>query len=196
MLPVDVIAHNKAMQAAIRSSAPDRSERFEQEALLHWADLYRAAKRMLGDTAKAGDAVQETYLIAWRSFERYEAGTNCKAWLFQILFNVVRHERRGWFKWLTGREDDISAVEISAPPAVAGELSDNDILRALDALPETYRAVVLLVDVEEMSYKETSEILEVPIGTVMSRLSRGRNLLRGQLAETAKSYGIFPTEQA
>jgi RNA polymerase sigma-70 factor, ECF subfamily len=167
-----------------------RAADFETEAMPYSRDLYRTALRMLQDSGKAGDAVQETYLLAWKSFDRYERGTNCKAWLYQILFNVVRHERRTWFKWITGREEDAADAVLVATPSIPTELGDQDILAALDRIPSQFRDVVLLVDVEEFSYKETSEMLKVPIGTVMSRLSRGRGLLREELAGVAKSYGI------
>ena len=171
---------------------PDRNTVFETEAMIHSRDLYRTALRLLRDGPKASDAVQETYLLAWKSFDRYEPGTNCKAWLFQILFNVVRHERRTWFKWLTGREEDVAGANIVSSEPVSSRLADQDILNALDRLPVQFREVVLLVDVEELSYKEASEALSIPIGTVMSRLNRGRGLLRQGLAGTAASYGIRP----
>jgi RNA polymerase sigma-70 factor (ECF subfamily) len=163
---------------------------FEAEALPHMDDLFRAAFRMLLDQSKAGDAVQETYLIAWKSFQRYERGTNCRAWLFQILFNVVRHERRKWFKWITGEEEDVAQAQIVAPAPAADALTDGEILAALDRLSVTFREVILLVDVEEFSYKEASEILQVPIGTVMPRLNRARAQLRGQLVGVARTYGL------
>ena len=170
---------------------PPNASDFEAEAMPHMNDVYRLAMRMLQDQAKASDAAQETYLLAWKNFHRYELGTNCRAWLFQILFNVVRHERRSWFKWLTGVEDDV-ANEVASPPPPAGDkLEDKAILAAIDGLPAQFRAVLLLVDVEEFSYKEAAAILQVPIGTVMSRLNRGRALLRGQLAEVARSYGLM-----
>lgn len=174
---------------------PSTDAQFESEAMPHMNDVFRVAMRMLRDQAKASDAVQETYLVAWKSFHRYERGTNCRAWLFQILFNVVRHERRNWFKWLTGAKEDVADVAVlTAAEPVAVHLEDKAILAALDRIPEQFRAVVLLVDVEEMSYKETSSILGVPIGTVMSRLSRGRTLLRSQLADVARSYGLAAVE--
>ena len=163
---------------------------FEAEALPHLNDLYRAAVRLLLDQSKASDAVQETYLLAWKSFQRYQPGTNCRAWLFQILFNVIRHERRAWFKWITGKEEDLAQREIVAPQPVSQNLTDGDILSALDTLPVPFREALLLIDVEEFSYKEASEILRVPIGTVMSRLSRARGLLRGQLTNVARAYGL------
>lgn len=166
---------------------------FESEAMPHMNDVFRVAMRMLRDQAKASDAVQETYMVAWKSFHRYERGTNCRAWLLQILFNVVRHER--WFKWLTGAKEDLAdTVVLTAPEPVADKLQDKAILAALDEIPAQFRAVVLLVDVEEFSYKETSAILEVPIGTVMSRLSRGRMLLRERLTDVARSYGLAAVE--
>lgn len=168
----------------------DRMEAFEAEAMGHSNDLYRTALRLLQDASKASDAVQETYLLAWKSFDRYKRGTNCKAWLFQILFNVVRHERRNWFKWITGKEQDAGESTLAADAPIPDHLSDQEILAALDRLPRQFREVVLMVDVEEFSYKETSEMLHVPIGTVMSRLSRGRGILRQELTAVAAAYGI------
>lgn len=172
------------------SIAAQSMEAFESEALPYIDDLFRAAARMLQDHGKASDAVQETYLIAWKSFCKYERGSNCKAWLFQILFNVVRHERRNWFKWITGKDEDFAGAQLIAPATIPDALTDGNILAALDALPAQFRDALLLVDIEEFSYKEASEILKVPIGTIMSRLNRARGLLRGQLASVARSYGI------
>jgi RNA polymerase sigma-70 factor (ECF subfamily) len=171
---------------------PDRAAEFEQEALPHLNDLFRTALRLLRDQAKASDAVQETYLVAWKTFEKYQRGTNCRAWLFQILFHVVRHERRKWFKWITGVEEDIAESVLVAPQPVSSTLTDGEVVAAVDQLPIQFREVLLLVDVDEFSYKEVSEILRVPIGTVMSRLSRARGLLRARLAGVAQSYGITP----
>ena len=178
------------LQTTAGTTESNRLAVFEAEAMSHYKDLYRAALRMLQHADKASDAVQEAYVLAWKSFAKYEAGTNCRAWLFQILFNVVRHERRNWFKWITGKEDDLSQTAMAAPQPVPESLSDNAVLAALDNIPAQFRAVVLLVDVEEFSYKEASEVLSVPIGTVMSRLNRGRGLLREQLADVARSYGL------
>ena len=163
---------------------------FEAEALPYMNDLFRTAVRLLQDQAKANDAVQETYLIAWKGFHRYERGTNCKAWLYQILFNVVRHERRKWFKWITGKQEDMAEAQLVAPTPIPESITDSAILKAIDGLSKQFRDVLLLVDVEEFSYKEASDILNVPIGTVMSRLSRARTSLRAELTEVARSYGI------
>ena len=157
----------------------------------HLNELYRTAARLLGDGAKAEDAVQETYLQAWKSFGRFEPGTNCRAWLFKILVNTIHHHRRSWFN-LRRVPDSAEILDqtAAAPPPVPERLAQGEILRALDRLPADYRAAVLLADVQEFSYKEIAGLLDVPIGTVMSRLSRGRKLLREQLSELARSYGI------
>ncbi|MFN0166903.1 MAG: sigma-70 family RNA polymerase sigma factor [Bryobacteraceae bacterium] len=176
--------------------ASPRMAAFEAEAMPHHQDLFRTAMRMLQNQDKASDAVQEAYQLAWKLFDKYEAGTNCRAWLSQILFNVVRHERRNWFKWITGKEEDLSQTELAAPPEVPDTLTDSAILAALDRMPEQFRAVVLLTDVEEFSYKEASQILNIPIGTVMSRLSRGRAQLREELRDVAQSYGVLCTRAA
>jgi RNA polymerase sigma-70 factor (ECF subfamily) len=182
----------KQMVEALEDQATEGSlAAFETEALPHMNDLFRAAARLLQDQNKASDAVQETFLIAWKSFDKYQRGSNCRAWLFQILFNVVRHERRNWFKWMTGREEDIADAQLTSPAPVPDCLTDGDILAALDALPAQFREVLLLVDVQEFSYKEASEILRVPIGTIMSRLSRARGILKVRLADVARSHGIL-----
>jgi len=135
--------------------------------------------------------VQETYLQAWKSFDRFEAGTNCRAWLFKILVHTVFHQRRKWFHWRAVKESEEILEQTAAEPAPVPErMAAEEILRALDGLPADYRAAVVLADVEEFSYKEIAGILHVPIGTVMSRLSRGRKLLRERLSGLARSYGI------
>jgi RNA polymerase sigma-70 factor (ECF subfamily) len=169
-------------------------QQFEAEALPHLNDIFRSASRLLLDPGRANDAVQETYLLAWKTFDRYQRGTNCRAWLFGILFNVVRHERRKRLKWITGATEDFAEMDLVASEPVPDKMTDGEILAALDQLPMRYREVLLLVDVEEFSYKEASEILEVPIGTVMSRISRARAQLRGQLAHVARSYGLSLAE--
>ena len=173
------------------SADPSQAERFEAEALPHLNNIFRAALRMVGDNARAEDVAQEVYLQAWQSFQRFEPGTNCHAWLFKILFHCVNHDRRKWLRFRLMHESDVDTeanlVHIEPIPE---RLTDNDILGALDRLPSDYRAIVLIVDVEEFSYKDASQILSIPLGTVMSRLSRGRKLLREQLGEVARRYGI------
>jgi RNA polymerase sigma-70 factor (ECF subfamily) len=174
-------------------SKPPQSGEFERVALPHLKELYRTALRLLGDGVKAEDAVQETYLQAWKSFARFESGTNCRAWLFKILVNTIHHHRRSWFNLRRVKDsDEILDQTPACGPPVPEHIAEGEILRALHCLPADYRAAVLLADVEEFSYKEISRILDVPIGTVMSRLSRGRRLLRAQLSEVARSYGIGP----
>ncbi len=165
--------------------------RFEAEAMPHLNDIFRTATRILGDSARAEDVAQEVYLQAWKSFHRFEPGTNCRAWLFKILFHCVNHHRRKWFRFPMLKEtDEFIEVNLTYTEPVPAHLTDGDILTALDRIPADFRAVILMVDVEEFAYKEAAEILSIPIGTVMSRLSRGRKLLKGQLADVARSYGI------
>lgn len=168
---------------------------FEAEALPHSRDLYRVALRLMGDPAKAEDIVQEVYLLAWKSFDRYQRGTNCRAWLFKILFNTVQSQFRKWFntKLIAGGGEFLEQTLVYTPPLPV-RLSDQDILDALEKLSPEYRAVLLLADVEDFAYKEIAEALEIPIGTVMSRLSRARRLLRKELVEVARSYGIGKPE--
>ena len=164
---------------------------FDAEAMPHLNDLYRTAARMLGDRARAEDVVQEVYLQDWKSFHRFEKGTNCRAWLFKILFHCVNHHRRKWFRFpLLKENEEFLEANLIAPSSIGQHLTDGEILAALDRIPGDFRSVVLLVDVEEFAYKDAAEILQVPIGTVMSRLSRGRKLLRDQLSDVARSYGI------
>jgi RNA polymerase sigma-70 factor (ECF subfamily) len=167
-----------------------RSDEFERAALPHLKEIYRAAARLLGDSARAEDVVQETYLQAWKSFDHFEPGTNCRAWLFKIMVNTIHHHRRKWFNLrLVKESEDVLEQAVAAAP-VPGRITEDAVLRALGGLPEDYRAAVLLADVEGFSYKEIAGVLNVPIGTVMSRLSRGRKLLREQLGDLARSYGI------
>jgi RNA polymerase sigma-70 factor (ECF subfamily) len=169
-----------------------KNQRFEAEAMPHLSDLYRTAIRLLGCEARAEDVAQEVYLQAWKSFERFESGTNCRAWLYKILFHCVHHHRRKWFRFPLFKEsDEFAEAKLAYAPPVPEHLTDEEILGALDRIPLDYRAVVLLVDVQEFSYKESAEILSVPVGTVMSRLSRARKLLREQLGEVARSYGVI-----
>jgi RNA polymerase sigma-70 factor, ECF subfamily len=176
---------------ASETPATSGADRFEAEAMPHLNDIFRTAVRILGDRARAEDVSQEVYLQAWKSFHRFEPGTNCRAWLFKILFHCVNHHRRKWYRFplLKENEEFVEANLTYAEP-VPEHLTDEEILAALDRIPADFRAVVLLVDVEEFAYKDAADILSVPIGTVMSRLSRGRKLLREQLTEVAQSYGI------
>ena len=160
----------------------------------HLNDLFRTALRLTGERGNAEDVMQEVYLQAWRSFDRFESGTNCRAWLYKILFHCVSHHRRKWFRFpLLKETEEFLEANLLAPAPVAEHVTDGEILKALDEIPAEFRSVVLLVDVEEFAYKEVAGILSIPIGTVMSRLSRGRALLRKRLAEVASAYGIGKT---
>lgn len=167
-------------------------EIFEAEAMHHIDDLYRTAKRLTRNETEADDLVQETYMQAWRSFGNYELGTNCRAWLYKILFNKYDHHRRKQFtqsKYF--QEADELVFELSAARVPVPEhLTDSEVIFALGKLPEHYRSVVLLADVHEFDYKEVAQILEIPMGTVMSRLNRARTQLKRSLARVAREYGI------
>jgi RNA polymerase sigma-70 factor (ECF subfamily) len=164
---------------------------FEAVAVPHLHDLYRTAVHLVRDRTEAQDLVQNVYLQAWKAFHRFEPGTNCRAWLFKILFNEIRHYRRKWFSNRTVSEGEHSFEETLAyEPPIPEEIKDEDVLIALDEIPLEFREVVLLADVHEFAYKEIAETLNVPVGTVMSRLSRGRKHLRLKLASYAKARGI------
>jgi len=171
--------------------ASTTEQRFESEAMPYLNDIFRTAARIMGDKDRAEDVTQEVFLQAWKSFHRFEAGTNCRAWLYKILFHCVNHHRRKWFRFPILKEtEEFIEANLPAAESIPEHLTDQEILNALDAIPVDYRSVVVLVDVEEFAYREAAEILAVPIGTVMSRLSRGRKILKEQLADVAKSYGL------
>jgi RNA polymerase sigma-70 factor, ECF subfamily len=166
-------------------------ERFEAVALLHMQELYRTAVAMLRDRNQAEDIVQETYLRAWKAFSSFTPGTNCRAWLFKILFREISHHRRNWFnRFQFCGPEALDGLIYKAPQSE--DLTDEEILSALKKLPARFAEVVLLADVHEFTYREIEETLNIPIGTVMSRLSRGRSLLRSYLAG-AHGEGARPT---
>ncbi len=151
---------------------------FETHALVHLDALMRAAARLCGSREAAEDVVQETYLQAWRYWRTFQPGTNCRAWLFRILFNVIK--KRSGEKNADVPLDE-SAFENVLRFEPAGQIEEWEVLEAFDRLAEDQRAVLLLVVVEEMTYKEAAVALGVPMGTVMSRLSRARTELRRML---------------
>ena len=166
------------------------SEAFAALALPYLNELYRSARHTLGNEAAAEDVVQETYLQAWRSFHRFEPGTNLRAWLFKILFHVVSHQRRKWlrFDWgWTARDEARWEETLVYQPPVTPHLTDQEIIAALGRLPEAFQAVLLLAVVEEFTYKESAEILQIPVGTVMSRLYRARKMLARELQKSARA---------
>ncbi len=165
-----------------------KAEDFEAAALPHLNGLFRTAARLIGNRSEAEDLVQEVYLQAWKSFHRFEPGTNCRAWLFKILLYKISHHRRQRLRLVTDNEWIIE--ELAYEPRVPEHLRDEEVLMSLEKIPAYYREAILLADVEEFSYQEIASMLNVPIGTVMSRLSRGRKLLRIELAGIAEAYGI------
>jgi RNA polymerase sigma-70 factor (ECF subfamily) len=160
-------------------------EQFEAEALPYLRRLYGIAYRMTRNAYDAEDLVQETFLRAYRSFDRYTPGTNIRAWLYTILQRV----RTDALRRLARRPEAVELLEDTlAVPPPQGELASGgeDIASALARLPESFRVAVLLRDIEEFSYQEIARILEVPMGTVMSRIHRGRALLRQALGGSTR----------
>ena len=180
----------------------DRLRRFEEEALPHLGALFNTALRMTRNRSDAEDLVQDTYFKAYRFFDRYAAGTNCKAWLFKILTNTginafAKRARRP----TNVSFDDVEPILAGAsapgpglpPPgnfAALADLLDDEVKAALESVPEPFRLVLLLAGVEGFAYKEIAEILEIPIGTVMSRLFRARKLLQSALREYGRRRGL------
>jgi RNA polymerase sigma-70 factor (ECF subfamily) len=178
-----------------RQGLPVVSPAFESEALASLDSLYRAARRLTRVPADAEDLVQETYLKAFRAADRFEPGTNLRAWLFTILHNTARNRARDRARDTVAIDSELVDRAADAPTPIGsvsgrGETPESLLLRetlgpelqaAIDDLPEAFRQAVWLRDVEEFSYAEIAEMLSVPIGTVMSRISRGRRLLFDQL---------------
>ena len=164
---------------------------FEEEALPHLADLFRVAVWLVRNSAEAEDLVQETFTEALKSFHRYEVGTNCKAWMTTIMYhlNSKRKRKLGRMQIVEDADEMLADTLVFEPP-VSQKITDEDVLTALEKVPPVFREVILLADVEEFAYREIAEILAVPIGTVMSRLHRGRKILRGELTGFAREYGI------
>lgn len=192
--------------AGRRATAPlDDAElraRFERDVVPLLPNLYSAGLRLTRNPSDAEDLVQETYLRAYRGFARFEEGTNLRAWMYRILTNTfINSYRKKQREPVTVQDDEIedwylfdrlgaSGVEASAESEVLDRLPDEEVQRALEALPEGFRMAVLLADVEGFSYKEVAAILGVPIGTVMSRLHRGRKALQKALWETVQERGL------
>jgi len=180
---------------------------FEREALCHIEPLMAFARRLARSQTEAEDLVQDTFVKALRARGQYQAGTNLRAWLLRILRNtfINRYHRSGLERSATTRSvpDPVSDGWISAATmrsmrdaetlALRPELARH-ISRALDDLPEEFRTVVLLADVEEFAYKEIADVLSCPIGTVMSRLHRGRRILKGKLLQQARDSGLIEPE--
>jgi RNA polymerase sigma-70 factor (ECF subfamily) len=186
-----------------RETAEQRRERFERDALPYLDQLYAAAMRMTRNPADAEDLVQETFVKAYGNFHQFAVGTNLKAWLYRILtntfINTYRKRQRQPQQANTDTVEDwqLAAAEShsstglrSAEMEALDHLPDSDVKEALQKLPEDFRLAVYLADVEGFSYKEIAEIMETPIGTVMSRLHRGRRGLQRLLADYARERGL------
>lgn len=161
---------------------------FEAEVLPHLEGLFRLAMWLEQDRDKAEDLVQETLIEALQSFHRFRIGTNCRAWLISILRHVRANRQRNSARLALVRDpDDRIAATVPFVPPVPQQLTDEQVLAALRRIPQQCQEVIILCDVEEMTYKEIAEALGVPVGTVMSRLHRGRALLRVELSEYSQS---------
>jgi RNA polymerase sigma-70 factor (ECF subfamily) len=178
---------------------------FAEQAMQYAGALYSAALRMTRNTADAEDLVQETYLKGYRSFDRFEDGTNLRAWLFRILTNTYINSYRA--KQRRPAETDLDDIEDlylyrrlgaleaalasrSAEDELMELFTDDEVKSALESLPEPFRLAVILADVEDFSYKEIAEMLDIPIGTVMSRLHRGRKAMHKLLFDFAAERGL------
>ena len=181
---------------------------FADQAMEYMSSLYSAALRMTRNPSDAEDLVQETYLKAYRAFGSFQEGTNLKAWLYRILTNTFINSYRARRRrpeqteldevedlYLYRRLGGLEAVSAgrSAEEEVLEHFTESDVKEAVEALPEQFRMAVLLADVEGFSYKEIAEILDVPIGTVMSRLHRGRRALQKALHEFGTARGLVGT---
>jgi RNA polymerase sigma-70 factor, ECF subfamily len=184
--------------------APELRALFEDQALVFMDQLYAAALRMTRNPADAGDLVQETYVKAYAAFGSFEQGTNLKAWLYRILtntfINIYRKNQRSPYQgtideledWQLGGAESLTQGRStrSAEAEAIDHLPDSDVKAALQSIPEDFRLAVYLADVEGFSYQEIADIMKTPVGTVMSRLHRGRRLLRDLLADYARERGI------
>ena len=181
-------------------------EQFTSDAMQYAPQLFSTALRMTRSRSDAEDLVQETYIKGWRSFHTFQEGTNLRAWLFRIMTNTYinkynAQKRKGTEVELDDVEElflykrlgsiDQSQLSSSAEDQMLDLFTDDEVKNALESLPEDFRIPVLLSDVDGFSYKEIAEMLEIPIGTVMSRLHRGRKAMQKMLYEYARERGLI-----
>jgi len=164
---------------------------FDREAWPHFREITRAALRLTRRPAEAEDLASEVFLQAWKSFAKFERGTNCRAWLYKILWNVNQQRSRKKVPFTLGAEGEAQLAEtLAAEEPTPTEIRDEEVAAALDAISSEHKQILLLSDVEEFTYKEIAAILRVPIGTVMSRLSRARAALREKVRGTAAAINV------
>src|SRR5690625_4573374 len=194
-------------RASGEESAEERLARFERDALVYLDQLYGAALRMTRNPSDAEDLVQEAFAKAFAAFHQYRPGTNLRAWLYRILTNTFintyrkrqrepqQTDQEGIEDWQVARSLQHTPTGLrSAEVEALDRLPDSDVTRALAELPEDFRIAVYLADVEGFAYKEIAELMGTPVGTVMSRLHRGRRLLRDMLTDYARERGIVTDE--